>query len=476
MKIENIKIPDLIEKTNNELKSAQNIPLSLRVLMRTVLKLLKVLCNRLSLNSGNSSIPPSRDLNRKKRKDKGLKKNKRNQGGQKGHEGKTLLKVDNPNEVEDIFIDRRTIPPGTYKQAGFETRQVFDINLSVHIKEYRAEILVDKNGHQYVASFPEKVKKATQYGDEVKSESVYMSMFQLIPLARVENYFNDQVGLPISKGSISNFNKEAYNKLIEIGFDEWLKFQLLGSILINADETGINIGGNKFWLHNLSNDKLTYYYPDFKRGQEAMNRMEVLPVYKGILCHDHWKPYFAYKGCLHALCNAHHLRELKRAFEQDGQKWAKSMQKLLLEIKDLTDSHGGLLSIKEIEKFEKKYRSIISEGNKECPLAVKEDDQKGRVKQSKARNLLDRLSDFEKETLLFMKNINVPFTNNQGENDLRMTKVQQKISGCFRNMDGARNFCLVRSYLVTAQKNELSPTNALRILFSNEIPDFMKKK
>ena len=146
MKIENIKIPDLIEKTNNELKSAQNIPLSLRVLMRTVLKLLKVLCNRLSLNSGNSSIPPSRDLNRKKRKDKGLKKNKRNQGGQKGHEGKTLLKVDNPNEVEDIFIDRRTIPPGTYKQAGFETRQVFDINLSVHIKEYRAEILVDKNG------------------------------------------------------------------------------------------------------------------------------------------------------------------------------------------------------------------------------------------------------------------------------------------------------------------------------------------
>ncbi len=397
MKIENIDVTKLIKQTNNELKSAKNVPQSLKLVIKTVLMLLKVLCDRLSLNSNNSSIPPSQDPNRKKkkkksRKDKGVKRNKRNPGGQKGHEGKNLPKVDNPDEVEDILIDRRTIPVGKYKQIGFETRQVFDINLSVHIKEYRAEILENEKGHRYVACFPEKVTKATQYGDEVRSESVYMSIFQLIPLARVENYFNDQVGLPISKGSISNFNKDAYNKLIEIGFDEWLKSQLLISTLINADETGINVGGKRLWLHNLSNDKLAYYYPDLKRGREAMNRMGVLPKYKGILCHDHWKPYFAYKECLHALCNAHHLRELERAFEQDGQKWAKSMQNLLLEIKDLTDNLGGVLPKKEIEQFEKKYRSIISKGEKECPLAVKKEGDKGKVKQTRSRNLLDNLS------------------------------------------------------------------------------------
>jgi transposase len=151
------------------------------------------------------------------------------------------------------------------------------------------------------------------------------------------------------------------------------------------------------------------------------------------------------------------------------------MQKLLIEARDLTDKYGGILPEKEIKLFLKRYRTILSKGNKECPLAKKINGTKGKVKQSKSRNLLDRLINFEEETLRFMVEIDVPFTNNQGENDLRMTKVHQKISGCFRSMDGAKTFCLIRSYLVTARKNGLSPTDALRLLFSGEIPNFMKK-
>lgn len=478
MKVENIDIKDLLDKANKELKQDKRISPSLKVTVELLLVVLKILFDRLSLNSSNSSIPPSQDPNRKKkkrktRKDKGFKRGQRKPGAQKGHEGKTLLKVDNPDETEDILIDRRSIPAGEYRQVGFEARQVFDIDLSVKVKEYRAEILEDSDGNQYVAAFPDDVKKAAQYGNEVKADSVYMSMFQLIPLARVEDYFNDQIGLMISKGSISNFNKEAYNRLVDMGFEDWLKEKLLESPLNHGDETGININGKRVWLHNLSNENVTFYHPDPKRGKEGMDRMGVLPKYTGILCHDHWKPYFAYENFAHALCNAHHIRELERAFEQDHQRWAKLMQDLLIEIRDLTEEYGGVLPENEVKKFIKRYRTILSKGSKECPLAIKPEGEKGKVKQSKSRNLLDRLKNFEKETLLFMKNIDVPFTNNQGENDLRMTKVHQKISGCFRSMDGAKGFCLIRSYLVTARKNGLSPTDALRLLFSGEIPMFM---
>ncbi len=214
---------------------------------------------------------------------------------QKGHKGSTLKKVEHPDKVEDIQIDRRTVPPGFYKTIGWDESQVFDILISLHVTEYRAEIIENEHGDQYVATFPEKVTQAAQYGNSTKASSVYLSQFQLVPLDRVRSYFEDQAGIPISKGSIANFNAEASQKLEK--FEEWAKLQLIASPLNHA-----------VWLHNVSNASVTLFHADEKRGKEAMDRMGILPVFSGILCHDHWKPYFSY-NCKHSLCNAHHLRE-----------------------------------------------------------------------------------------------------------------------------------------------------------------------
>jgi transposase len=314
-----------------------------------------------------------------------------------------------------------------------------------------------------VAEFPPGVTEPAQYGDSVKAHSVYLSQFQMIPLQRVTDYFVGQVGLSVSKGSVANFNALAAEKLW--WFPSWAKRQLIGSSVINGDETGINIDGKGHWLHCLSSDRATLFHVDTKRGLEAMERMGVLPRFRGVLVHDHWKPYFTYDDCKHSLCNAHHLRELEPAYEQDGKKWAKEMAELLETINDTVHAAGGKLSKREAKRFRNEYRRILRKAHRESP-------DSGKRAQSKSRNLLVRLKKFEKEVLRFMGAKEIPFTNNQGERDIRMTKVQQKISGCFRSIDGARNFALIRSYLLTCQKKGIAPAAALKMLFDGKRPPF----
>jgi transposase len=337
------------------------------------------------------------------------------------------------------------------------------------VTEYRAEIIENEQGDQYVATFPENVTQAAQYGNSTKASSVYLSQFQLIPLERVRNYFEDQAGIRISKGSIAHFNTEASNKLDK--FEDWAKAQLIASPLAHADETGINVGGKRRWLHSVSSKSVTLFHADEKRGNEAMDLMGVLPFFSGILCHDHWKPYFRY-SCKHSLCNAHHIRELDWSAEIDCQKWAKRMLDLLNEINDEKGKTASLTQQQQIA-FQKSYRTILTQGEVECPIVKTTEIKRGRTKKSKSRNLLERFRDFEEEILRFMRDPMVPFTNNQSENDIRMTKVQQKISGCFRSMEGARQFCRIRSYLSTCRKNGISPTEALRLLFDGKLPTFM---
>lgn len=472
MVVENIDVEHTLEKARRLLKEEKNLSPSMQAVVEVLILLVTLLVNRLGKNSRNSHKPPSQDPNRERKK-KASGDKKRKPGGQHGHEGCTLEKTDKPDAVENIAVDRRTIPSGRkYREAGYESRQVVDVKIRVHVTEYRAEILEDETGNRYVAKFPDFVTKAVQYGSGVKSQSVYMSQFQLVPLLRVQDYFVDQMGLPLSKGSVGNFNQEAYERL-EF-FEEWAKEKLLASALNHADETGINIDGEKAWLHDLSNGKVTLYHADEKRGKEAMDRMGVLPYYYGRLCHDHWKAYYRYEGIVHVLCNAHHLRELERVIEEDGQKWAKALQELLLEMNKAVDEAGGVLSEIKIARYQEKYRAILRAGEKECPLSPpKEAGKRGRQKKSKTRNLLERLRDFEADTLRFMSEAIVPFTNNQGENDLRMTKVQQKISGCFRSMEGAKIFCRIRSFLSTCRKNNTSPADALRDIFQGKRPAFM---
>lgn len=471
MTVENIDVSAALERVKTLLKEEQNLSPALKASVELLMLVISLLVNRLGRNSKNSSLPPSQDPHRKK--ESKSNEEKRKPGGQNGHKGTTLQKIANPQRIEKIAIDRRTIPHGTYTAAGYESRQVFDVTIDLCVTEYQAEILKDASGIQYVAPFPDGVTKAAQYGNEVKSQSVYMSQFQLIPLARVQDYFANEVGLPISKGSISNFNREAFD-LLEY-FEVWARKNLLAALTIHADETGIDLNGKGIWLHNLSNDKATLYYADDKRGKEGMDRMDVLAHYRGYLIHDHMKSYYRYKNCIHCLCNAHHLRELERAFTEDNQTWAKSMQDFLIEINKIVDAAGGVLSTEKQIEYQKRYRDILKKGDDECLRPPpKEPGKRGRQKKSKSRNLLERLRDFEADTLRFMSVAIVPFTNNQAENDLRMTKVQQKISGCFRSMDGARIFCRIRSFLSTCRKNNVSPTEALRLLFQGKPPEFMR--
>ena len=326
-----------------------------------------------------------------------------------------------------------------------------------------------------MAEFPTGVSCRAQYGAGIKVQAVYLSQFQLIPYDRVRDNFSDQLQIPLSAGSVYNFNRQAFKALEE--FDRWVRVQLTHSALLHVDETGININGKRHWLHCASNFSYTHYSPHKKRGTEAMDEIGIIPEYTGVLCHDHWKPYYTYLFCLHQLCNAHHVRELDRAWEQDNQKWAKEMRVFLIELNEAVDTAMGKLSSKQATLWQERYRGLLKEAERECPAPkdTRPKGTRGRLKRSKSRNLLERLIHYESDVLRFMDDPLVPFTNNQGENDIRMTKVQQKISGCFRSMEGARMFCRIRGYLSTCRKNNVSATKALELLFAGKSPAFMSK-
>lgn len=484
MKINGVDVERTLASVRQSLRDDAGIPQSFRVVVEMLVLLVQALINQVTLGSHNSSIPPSQDPNRqKKRQREGDPEQKdgakRKPGGQKGRIGTTLKPVAEPDEVVELRIDPTVLPPGhTYRDDGFEARQVADLHITCVVTEYRAQVLKDERGQRYVAPFPVGVVAPIQYGASVKAYTVYLSQFQLLPYDRIRDQLQEHMGLPVSVGSIYNFNQEAAQRLTDLAFEGWVKQKLLLSPCNHADETGINISGQRFWLHTLSNSSLTLLMPHAKRGGEAMDEMGVLPQFSGILCHDHWKAYFRYTQCCHALCNAHHLRELERAWDQDRQHWAKAMKTFLLELNETVVQAGGQLSPEEDARWRLRYRALLDEAKKECPAPEKIHTgprSKGRTPRSKARNLLERLAAFEAETLRFMTDRHVPFTNNQGENDLRMSKVQQKISGCFRSLDGAKAFCLIRSYLSTCRKNGVSATDAIQLLFHGSLPAFMQQ-
>jgi transposase len=471
-----IDINTAVKDIEKLLEEEKGISPAMSAAIKMLLLVIKLMGDRLGLNSSNSSKPPSSDQNRKKVTSTDNKDDKKKKaGGQQGHAGTTLTPEENPDKVDELIIDKRTLPSANYQEVGFETRQVVDIKISRFVTEYRAQILENEAGDRFVAEFPKGVTRPIQYGASVKANAVYMSMFQLIPYERIQTHFAELFEIPISAGTLYNFNRDAYQRLNQ--FDLLVKHQLTHDSLMHVDETGINIGGTRMWLHGASNLQWTYFYPHQKRGSEAMDEMGVLPNFNGTLCHDHWKPYYKY-SCLHSLCNAHHLRELTRAFEQDDQKWAQAMHLFLTKLNESVKKSGGKLEDDEAQQRRQEYRNILNGADTECPEPVrdKESPKRGRLKRSKSRNLLERLRNYEEDVLRFIKNVEVPFTNNQGERDIRMTKVQQKISGCFRSMDGAQTFCLIRSYLSTCRKNGVGVGEALECLFGGSWPEFIQTK
>jgi len=412
---------------------------------------------RLAKDSSNSGKPPSSDGLKRKPKSQRDKSDKK-PGGQQGRVGKGLSRVGNP----DLIV---THAPTSCQGCGsnlngiagscVESRQVFEIpQPKVEVIEHRVE---EKRcpccGKNTRAEFPEDVRGPVQYGARVQALAAYFAHQHFIPVDRVCEIFEDVFDVSLSPGTCSNIDERLFQKLE--AFESDLKTHLLAAQVLHFDETGMRCEKKLYWVHVASSQFATLYTMHSKRGREAMVEAGILPRFKGVAIHDHWFPYFSYGQMLHGLCNAHHLRELTFIHEEKKEDWAKHMKDLLVRIRQEVEKHleQGILPTEVQLQMEQAYTQIIADGLAyHSTLSPLPKGKRGRQKQRDGKNLLGRLKEKQDCVLRFMYDFSVPFTNNQGEQDIRMVKLKQKISGCFRKLKGGRIFCRIRSYISTARK------------------------
>ena len=415
---------------------------------------------RLGLNSSNSGKPPSSDGLKKPTRTKSLRESSgKKPGGQKGHPGETLRQVENP----DVIINH--YPGGCTKcglevtpdmAAGYQSRQVFDVpEPKVVVTEHRAHSCLCPNCQTVTgAPFPEGICAPVQYGARICAFVIYLLNYHFLPEDRLAELMSDLFGLKLVPATIARMSAVCAQRFR--GFADAVRERVTAARVKHLDETGFRIGGRTQWLHIFSTAWLTFYRISAKRGS-------LLSGVTGIVVHDHWKPYYTMKGVLHALCNAHHLRELKALVEIEKEEWARKMQRLLrraCHAVNLARERGVPLSPPLIELFRRSYDGILKEGlvfHGRQPVlgrapAVGQRKRRGRQRRRTGHNLLLRLSTRKEDVLRFLTDPDVPFTNNQAEQDGRMMKVKQKISGGFRSEDGANTFVINRTVISTAKK------------------------
>lgn len=433
----------------------------------------KHLESQLAKNSRNSSKPPSTDGFQKPAPKSLREKSERPSGGQPGHAGQTLAMAEKPDHVERHPVERCAccdLSLAHLLPEGVEKRQVHDLPpLRLLVTEHQAEIKLCSCGHLNKAAFPEGVNAPVQYGSGVKAAAVYLKNYQFLPYERTCELLGDFFGCPMSEGTLANLIGECHERL-EAPVQQ-IKAQISQASVAQFDESGSRVEKKLWWLHAASTITATYYDIHPKRGTEAIDAIGILPAFCGRAIHDFWKPYFSY-GCAHGLCNSHHLRELIFVHEQHQQDWAEAMIDCLLDIKaavTLAKPTCDHLTGAQIQGFEARYQGILDDGYAANPLSAlpaPAEKKRGRRKKTKPRNLLERLDEHRHEALAFMYDFRVPFDNNLAERDIRMMKVQQKISGTFRSEAGAHAFCRIRSYISTARKNALGAMDAIARVFA----------
>ena len=419
-------------------------------------------------DSSNSSKPPSTDIGKVHRTQSLRTKSGKKPGGQQGHVGETLSFSETPNEIV-VHAVRQCKCCGKSlsgsKVENYEYRQVFDIPpIEMMITEHRSEIKDCPHCHSVNhAVFPEGVSQPVQYGINVQQLAVYFTQYQLLPYGRTAEIFKDLFDHGLSKSFLVNNNHRCAVKLQP--FIKELKATLLKQPALHCDETGFYFEGQRYWLHTVCTDQHTLYAPHFKRGTEAMNDMGVLPFYEGTLIHDFWKSYYEF-GCDHSLCNVHHLRDLTFCHEIEKSSWAGDTKQLLIDLHEKVmiakkDAGATSLSKGQLQYWSKKYDNLMQVGLCIHPNPKKQKGKRGVIKKSKTQNMLERFINYKEQILTFAKNFLIPFGNNLAEQAMRMMKVKQKISGCFRSEQGAKDFAVTRSYIATAKKQGIPIMQAL---------------
>jgi transposase len=444
--------------------------------------------DQLAKDSHNSHKPPSSE--RFRRKPKSLrKKSGKKAGGQPGHQGNTLMQVAVPDQVivhevstcAQCQRDLSQVPP-----LSVQTRQVLDLPIKrVVVVEHQAE---EKCGPACcaitVAPFPQEVKAPVQYSAALAAIGVYLVQQQVLPYERACELMLDLLGVSMSTGELATLVQRTATALGPV--EEAIKEALAKGEVLHQDETGCRVTNKQAYVHVSSTSQLTHYAASTYRGQKALQEIGLLKTFRGTLVHDGYRSYFLLGKGKHGLCNVHLLRDLTFLVEEKNQAWAALMTDLLLEMKQAVHSlkEAGQTQMRqeEVDDWRTRYRDLLQQGyqaHQQAPLPAKpppkprqivrrgrnsakpSQTRKGKTAQSPSLNLLERLTKYEEAVLAFVLDFRVPFSNNQAERDLRMVKVQQKISGCFRSWRGVQAFCRIRGYLSCLRKQGLPLLTAL---------------
>ena len=429
---------------------------------------------RLAKDSHNSGKPPSSDG--LKRKPKSLRKRSgKKAGGQLGHRGQTLHLVAVPDEVVEhrpVVCDACGTPLHDASIVVRERRQVYELPpVWLRITEHqRLQVRCPVCAQVSAGMFPAAVPSRAQYGPRLRALAVYLVQAQFIPLGRTQQLLTELFGVRLGRGTVVGWVQQAAHTLQPV--EAAIMAALGRAPVLHNDETGVRLSGRVAWAHVASTGRLTHYAVHPQRGSAATDAIGILPHFQGVSVHDGWAGYRSYTACRHALCNVHHLREVTFLEEEYQQAWAGELKHLLQEMRAAADQARtqGLRQVPTAQHAPlcARYRDLLAAGlaANPPPQVQRQPSQRGRLAQSPARNLLERLILGQDQVLAFLDDLAIPFDNNQAERDLRGLKIQQKVSGCFRSETGAQAFACLRGYLATLRKQGLALLAALESVFA----------
>ena len=446
--------------------------------IRDLQETIRELQRQLNQNSQNSSKPPSSDGFNRPRPQSQRQKTGKKQGGQKGHPGAHMSIPHEPDEYHKHLPKKCLACPhlnecimnGKVFTCG-EKRYEVNAVITTKVTEHQS-IRVDScpcTGETLSGEFPEGIRAYVQYGDSVSVLVGLLSTYGAVSVMRIHVLLGSLLGVSLSAGTITAMVSKCAKK---VGSTlETIKAMLIGSKVANFDETGTDVNGKTIWVHNSSTPELTYQTINARRGHAGMEANGVLTKFGGIAVHDCWSPYWKYGSITHAVCNAHLLRELTGVEQYSPEHtWASEFKALLRSMKKARDKAAAKgkteLSYYYLHKFDTEYDRLMDLADKECPLPPAPPQKKGRKKKGKERSLIERLMALKASVCLFIRNFDVPFDNNQAEQDVRNVKTKTKVSGCFRTENGAQDYLDIMSYISTGRKHGVSAYEALTAAFA----------